>query len=82
MRSAARTFDQHHNAKPDPLDVFLARCEARASLVAHGLHDLQDSVDTLQQAAVEQGLVKQYGQDEIQWLMSEAFGRWRLSDDG
>jgi NADH:ubiquinone oxidoreductase subunit B-like Fe-S oxidoreductase len=81
MNSAARKIDQD-KAKPDPLDVFLARCDARAHLVANGLHGLQEGVDTLQQAALEQGLVKRYGQDEIQWIMSEAFARWRLSDDG
>jgi hypothetical protein len=79
MNSTARKIDHHHeSAKPDPLVVFLARCEARAQLVAHGLHGLQDSVDTLQAAAETQGLVARYGQDEIQQILSEAFGRWRL----
>jgi NADH:ubiquinone oxidoreductase subunit B-like Fe-S oxidoreductase len=76
MNSAARKIDHHQSAKPVPIDVFLARCEARAHLVAHGLHSLHDSVDTLQEAAVAQGLVAQYGQDEIQWILSESFARW------
>jgi hypothetical protein len=75
MQSTARKID-HHQTKPELIDVFLARCEARAHLVANGLHSLQDSVDTLQEAAVAQGLVAKYGQDEIQWILSDAFARW------
>src|SRR6266852_5705657 len=58
------------------IEIFRERCEARAQLVAHGLHSLQDTVDTLQAAAETQGLVAQHGQDTIQWILSEAFGRW------
>ncbi|WMT77465.1 hypothetical protein [Bradyrhizobium sp. Ash2021] len=82
MISAALRIDHHQSPKPAPIDVFLARCEARAHLVSHGLHSLQDSVDTLQAAAVAQGLVAKFGQDRIQWILAEAFARWRLSDDG
>jgi hypothetical protein len=78
--TAAAATNRNQNAKPDPLVVFLARCETRAQLVAHGLHNLQDSVDTLQAAAEAQGLVARYGQGEIQQILSESFGRWRLSD--
>jgi hypothetical protein len=79
LQNAARKIDQHRrSAKPDPLVIFLARCEARATLVANGLHTLQDSVDTLQEAAEAQGLVAQYGQDTIQQILSESFARWRL----
>jgi len=28
------------------------------------------------------GLIDKFGADEIQQILSEAFGRWRLSDDG
>jgi hypothetical protein len=77
MISASRKID-HQNAKPDPLDVFLARAEARAHLVANGLYELQEAVDTLQAAAEAQGLVAQYGQDAVQQILSEAFARWRL----
>jgi hypothetical protein len=80
MISAARKIDQT-STKPDPLEVFLARCEARAQLVAAGLHNLRESVDTLQAAAETQGLVARYGQDEIQWILGEAFGRWRLANE-
>lgn len=65
-------------AKPDPLEVFLARAEARAHLVANGLYELQEAVDTLQAAAERDGLVAKYGQDEIQQIMAEAFGRWSV----
>jgi hypothetical protein len=34
----------------------------------------------MQETAVAQGLVATHGQDEIQWIMSEAFGRWRLDN--
>jgi hypothetical protein len=77
MSTAAATIDRQ-NTKPDPLTVFLARCEARASLTAAGLYTLQESVDTLQAAAEAQGLVARYGQDEIQWIMAESFARWRF----
>jgi hypothetical protein len=78
MQSTARNIDHHQSTKPDPLLVFTVRCEARASLCAHGLHSLQESVDTLQAAAEAQGLVARYGQDAIQQILSEAFGRWRV----
>ncbi len=78
ISASSRKIDHHESAKPDPLVVFLARCEARAQLVAHGLHSLQDTVDTLQAAAEAQGLVARYGQDEVQQIMAEAFARWRL----
>jgi hypothetical protein len=76
--SASIKIDHHESAKADPLVVLIARCEARAHLVAYGLHSLQDSVDTLQEAAAAQGLVARYGQDEIQQIMAESFGRWSV----
>jgi hypothetical protein len=59
------------------LEIFRERCEARAHLCANGLHDLQDSVDVLQESAAAQGLVALYGQDEIQQILSESFARWQ-----
>lgn len=67
-----------HDHEPDLdllVDVFRARCEARALLVSHALMHLHDAVDGLQAAAVAQGLVTGYGQDHIQQIMDEAFGR-------
>jgi hypothetical protein len=75
---AAAAINHHESAKADPLVVFLARCEARAHLVANGLHNLQDSVDTLQESAVAQGLVATHGQDAVQWIMAESFARWNV----
>jgi hypothetical protein len=76
MQSTAIAIDQHQSAKASPIEIFRERCEARATLVAHGLYNLQDTVDTLQAAAEEQGLVARYGQDEVQQILSEAFARW------
>jgi hypothetical protein len=61
-----------------PIEVFRERCEARAMLVGHGLHSLQDSVDVLQAAAEAQGLVAQFGQDAIQEILAESFARWEV----
>jgi hypothetical protein len=73
---AAAAIDRQ-NPKPAPLIVFLARAEARAHLVANGLCELQESVDTLWAAAERDGLVDKFGADAVQWLLSEAFARWR-----
>jgi hypothetical protein len=88
MNRAVRNID-HQSAKQndnvrnsDPgqnlLVVFRERAEARCLLVSNGLMTLQDAVDQLQESAVSQGLLEQYGQDEIQQILGEAFGRWRL----
>ena len=78
MSSQAAAIDLvGETRRPALIDVFRARAEARAHLVANGLHTLQDSVDTLQAAAEAQGLLKEYGQDEIQRIMAESFARWR-----
>jgi hypothetical protein len=77
MNSTARKTD-HESTKPDPMLVFLARAEARASLTAAGLYSLQESVDTLWAAAERDGLVKTFGADAVQWILSDAFGRWRM----
>jgi hypothetical protein len=65
------------DTKPDPLVVFRERCEARVLLCANGLMTLQDAVDGLQESAAAQGLLKEFGQDEIQRILSESFARWR-----
>lgn len=73
---AAAAIDHHESAKPAPIDVFRERCEARVLLCANGLMDLQSAVDGLQESAAAQGLLKRYGQDEIQRIMAESFARW------
>jgi hypothetical protein len=75
--TAAAAID-HQSAKASPIVVFRERCEARAMLVANGLHDLRESVDTLQAAAETQGLIKQYGQDRIQEILAQSFRRWSV----
>ena len=60
-------------APASALEIFRERAEARAVLCANGLMDLQDAVDGLQESAAAQGLLKQYGQDAIQWIMALNF---------
>jgi hypothetical protein len=69
----------HQSAKPAPIVVFRERCEARAMLVANGLMTLADAVDGLQESAAAQGLLKEFGQDAIQQILAESFGRWRVA---
>jgi hypothetical protein len=71
---AAAAIDQHHSA----LEIFRERAEARATLVSNGYLDLQTAVDQLQESAAAQGLLKQYGQDEVQRILAESFARWRV----
>jgi hypothetical protein len=60
-----------------PADVFRSRAEARALLYAAGELTLHESVDALQVSAVTTGLVDEIGQDAVQGIMTEAFGRLR-----
>lgn len=55
------------------VDIFRARCEARALLFRMGALELQEAVDILQFYAVRTGLVDQIGQDRAQQLMAVAF---------
>jgi hypothetical protein len=64
-------------SSPSMIDVFVARCSARATLVASGLMDLQTAVDGMQETAATQGLLDEHGQDEIQHILSDAFARQR-----
>ena len=57
--------------------MFQARCEARAILFASGELDLSEAVDVLQAAAVATGLVAELGQDAVQAIMSDSFGKIR-----
>jgi len=63
------------DTKPDPLDVLRARAEAKVLLIANGYQDLQSAVDELWAAAERDGLVKKFGADSVQWILSEAFAR-------
>jgi hypothetical protein len=62
-------------AAPWLMDVFHARCEAKAILVEAGKLELHDAVDRLQTIAEAYGLVRKHGQDCIQQIMSDAFRR-------
>jgi hypothetical protein len=55
--------------------AFTARCEARALLYHDGEITLHEAVDGLQLSAVESGLVREIGQDEVQAIMAAAFER-------
>jgi hypothetical protein len=57
----------------DPIEVFCARCEARAHLVAAGDFELHEAVDGLQEAVERTGLVTSLGQDAVQAMMAVAF---------
>lgn len=59
------------------LEIFEARCDARAILWSASIMDLHAAVDGLQFAAVHSGLVADLGQDTIQQIMSDAFGARR-----
>jgi hypothetical protein len=64
--------------RPDPVEVFSARCEARAYLWAEAeIADLHDAVDQLQHDALRDGLVGKLGQDGVQALIGRAFAAVR-----
>ena len=65
------------SAAPPQIDIFRARCEARAILVAYDEMTLHQAVDELQAVAVAYGLVAELGQDTVQAIMAEAFRRVR-----
>ena len=65
----------HQTANASPIEIFRERCEARAMLVANGLMPLIEAVDGLQAAAERAGLVDELGQDAVQKIMAESFGR-------
>jgi hypothetical protein len=57
----------------DPLAVFVARSEARATLWAVGELSLHVAVDELWHAAVRDGLVAKLGADKVQQLLADVF---------
>lgn len=66
---------------PSSLEIFVARCEARAALWQAGELTLHDAVDQLQATAERDGLVNQIGQDATQAILSAAFGAVRAFND-
>jgi hypothetical protein len=71
------TIAASNPAKAPELAIFRARCEARAILYAALEFDLHEAVDVLQADALASGLVDEIGQDAVQAIISEAFGRVR-----
>ena len=69
LRDEARTID--------PVDIFVARCVARAKLYAAVEFELHEAVDVLQAAAERDGLVAALGQDRVQQIMADAFAAVR-----
>jgi hypothetical protein len=65
----------------DPVEVFIARCDARAMLYAACELELHEAVDVLQAAAVATGVVDSIGQDEVQRIMADAFAPVRAADE-
>lgn len=57
----------------NPIEVFNARCQARALLFEAGEFDLHEAVEVLQDAAERAGLVTLLGQDAVQAIMADAF---------
>jgi hypothetical protein len=57
----------------DLVEVFRARCEARALLFKAVELELHEAVDVLQTDAEASGLVEAIGQDAIQKIIAEAF---------
>jgi hypothetical protein len=57
----------------DPLVAFIARAQARALLVNAGWWDLHDAVDGLRRDAVNSGLAREIGPDEIQKTLTQTF---------
>ncbi len=60
-----------------PLAILRLRAWARARLWQAGELDLHEAVDTLQAAAVRDGLVAKLGQDRVQEIMAAAFAAVR-----
>jgi hypothetical protein len=62
---------------PTFLDIFVARCEARALLCQVGEYDLHEAVDVLQADADASGLVLAIGDDGVQRILGCAFAAVR-----
>jgi hypothetical protein len=73
MTMAARKIEY---VSANPLEVFDARCWARAWLSGAGEFSLHEAVDPLQQAAVATGLAALVGQDRIQQILADHFARF------
>ena len=57
----------------DHLVAFRKRCMARVAAVRSGKMQLIDAVDALQTVAKQEGLIREFGQDEVQRVLGEVF---------
>src|SRR5262249_23041852 len=73
MSTTATALRVQPAAPPSALEIFVARCWARAILYAAGELDLHDAVDVLQEAAARTGLLAMIGQDAVQEILAAAF---------
>jgi hypothetical protein len=81
-RVAQKPQVEQPGAHADPVEVFRARCEARAALYAAGEFDLHEAVDVLQQEFAERlGLIQTIGQDAVQAIMAAAFEPVRAAEN-
>lgn len=56
------------------LTAFQRRCLQRVAAVRSKKMQLIDAIDALQMSAVREGLVRKFGQHEIQRILGEVFG--------
>jgi hypothetical protein len=61
----------------DLLVAFRKRCLARVAAVRSGKMQKTDAADALQAVAEQEGLIREFGQDEIQRVLSEVFDSLR-----
>jgi hypothetical protein len=74
MQQIAQTAFEFKTNAPSPLEVFKARADAIATLLAnHFLADQQSAVDGLWRYAKGSGLIADIGVDAVQSLLAEAF---------
>ena len=67
----------HQQIRLDPVEIFVARAEARAILWAACEFDLHEAVDVLQRDAERDGVVDKLGQDKVQRILADAFHKFR-----
>ncbi len=77
MNVAVHQFVPSPDTRPSPLAVFELRAWARATLWQAGEFDLHHAVDVLQANASQTGLANEIGEDGVQAILADAFGRVR-----
>ncbi len=77
MNVAVPQFVPSPDTRPSALAVFELRAWARATLWQAGEFDLHLAVDVLQADASHTGLANEIGEDGVQAILADAFGRVR-----